>query len=134
MSTETWTPVGLTSETWTPADDTPPVAPPVNLTPPTIAGIPSVGEVLMVVPGTYTGSPTLTYQWNRAGVAILGATSTAYLALDADEGLELTVTETATNAGGVITTTSAGVLISNDLVNGLVFTDPRTSSLLVLIS
>ena len=46
--------------------------PPANLTPPTIS---QNGQVLTANPGTWSGSPTLTYRWLRNGTAVVGATS-----------------------------------------------------------
>jgi hypothetical protein len=58
----------------------PPAVVPVNTVAPTITtdGTPEVGEVVTVNPGTWTGSPTYTYQWLRSGSAISGATSSSY--------------------------------------------------------
>ncbi len=94
-----------------------PVDPPANLTPPTIDnGSPIVGNTINVVPGTWSGSPTVTHQWKRDGVAIGGATATTYQVVTADIGKVITVTETATNAGGSASATSdpTATILSND--------------------
>jgi hypothetical protein len=74
---------------------------PVNTAAPTISGTPQVGQTLTASTGTWTNSPTsFTYQWNRAGTAIGGATAATYVPVTADVGNTLTVTVTATNGTG----------------------------------
>jgi hypothetical protein len=73
---------------------------------PTIEGVPgnlvhgNPGE-LKCSQGTWNGSPTLSYQWLRNGVAIAGATASEYQPVPAeDEGKALQCQVTATNAAG----------------------------------
>jgi len=80
---------------------------PELLTLPSITGMVRLGQVLTVVPGTWTSEPTsFSYQWllcNSAGgscAAISGATAQTYVPPVADVGRTLRVTETASNAGG----------------------------------
>lgn len=73
----------------------------VRYTGPGIA--PEIGNTLTCVPGTWTGSPTITRVWKRDGVAIGGATGSTYDLVDDDFGCEITVTET---ANGTVTATS----------------------------
>ncbi|MFZ0506585.1 MAG: hypothetical protein WAM29_00400 [Methylocella sp.] len=74
---------------------------PVNTVLPTISGTPQVGQTLNATNGTWTNSPTgFTYQWNRAGTAIGGATASTYVPVSADVGNTLTVSVVATNSGG----------------------------------
>lgn len=82
---------------------------PANTTPPAITGTAKVGETLTVTPGVWTGreAPTLSYQWSADGDPIEGATGTTYEAVEADEGAEITVTETARNWAGQASETSA---------------------------
>jgi hypothetical protein len=47
---------------------------------------PAVGDELSCSEGTWSGSPTLAYQWLRNGETIGGATSAAYTTAAADEG------------------------------------------------
>jgi hypothetical protein len=56
---------------------------------------------LTAAPGTWTHNPTsFTYQWNRTGTAIGGATASTYGPVAADIGNTLTVSVVATNSGG----------------------------------
>jgi hypothetical protein len=74
---------------------------PVNTVLPTISGTPQVGQTLTATNGTWTNSPTsFTYQWNRAGTAIGGATASTYVPVSADVGNTLTVSVVAANSGG----------------------------------
>lgn len=63
-------------------------------------------EVQTTVPGTWTGTPTYTYQWERSPngsngwVEIAAATAATYTATTADIGNFLRVKVTGTNAGG----------------------------------
>jgi len=63
-------------------------------------------EVQTTVPGTWTGTPTYTYQWERSPngsngwVEIAAATAATYTAATADIGNFLRVKVTGTNAGG----------------------------------
>jgi len=60
-----------------------------------------VGQTLTATTGTWTNNPTsFTYQWNRAGTAISGATRSSYVPVTADIGNTLTVYVTAANTGG----------------------------------
>jgi hypothetical protein len=74
---------------------------------PYITGTVRLGQVLTVVPGTWTSEPTsFSYQWLRCSSAgascapIPGATGTSYKTVAEDVGHKLRVTETASNAGG----------------------------------
>ncbi|MCI2957903.1 S8 family serine peptidase [Agromyces atrinae] len=73
---------------------------PVNLAPPTISGTPAAGQTLTAEPGTWdVDGLVFTYQWQRDGAAIDGATSPSYAVTAADEGSSLTVVVTATKEG-----------------------------------
>lgn len=54
---------------------------------------------------------TLTYQWTRDGAAIPGATGLTYTLTAADTPHTIAVLETATNAAGSVTVTSATVAV-----------------------
>jgi hypothetical protein len=74
---------------------------PVDTALPTISGTAQVGQTLKATTGTWTHNPTsFTYQWQRAGTAIGGATASAYVPVAADVGNMLTVSVVATNSGG----------------------------------
>ena len=74
---------------------------PVNTAIPTISGAPQVGRTLTATNGTWTNSPaSFTYQWNRAGTPIPGATASTYIPAAADVGNTLTISVTATNGSG----------------------------------
>ena len=67
--------------------------------------------MLTVSPGTWTGSPTFGYQWQRSTSSggwssIGGATADSYTATSADTGLSLQVVVTAQNDAGSASTTA----------------------------
>ena len=63
---------------------------------PTVGAAPSVGDKLTAVPSP--AQATVTYQWNRDGAAISGATSASYTVAAEDEGHKLSVTVTGTGS------------------------------------
>lgn len=73
----------------------------------TISGGTSIGTILTANPGTWTGSPTLTYQWMRNGISISGATSSTYNTTLADAGKVITFIEVATLSSLISTTPSS---------------------------
>lgn len=87
-----------------------PVAPagPVALV---LTGTTAAGDVLTVVPGTFTGTPTpvVVRVWKRGGTPIAGESATTYTLVGADSGLAITVTETATNSAGNVSATSNSI-------------------------
>lgn len=85
-----------------PANTAAPVASATSLS---VAG----GGIASVTTGTWTGSPTYTYQWYRGGTAIAGATTNSHTLVAADVGLTLTCTVTGTNASGHVSATSNAV-------------------------
>lgn len=88
-------------------------AAPANSVAPTISGTATFNSVLTANNGTWSGSPTYTYQWQRAATSggsysnISGATSSTYTLVSADVGQYLKVNVTATNAGGSASALSA---------------------------
>jgi hypothetical protein len=80
---------------------------PTNTTLPAISGTPTEDEVLTALEGVWTGAPTFTYQWKRAGTNIAGATSRTYTLVTADATNAITVAVTGTNGAGNATATSA---------------------------
>jgi hypothetical protein len=74
---------------------------PVNVVAPVISGTARIGETLSCTTGTWGGSPaSYAYQWQSAGVDILGATSSTYLTAFDDAGKAITCKVTATSSGG----------------------------------
>ena len=80
---------------------------------PTITGSTTIGSVLTATPGSWSPAGiSLSYQWNRGGVAIAGATSSTYTLVTADDTTTITVTVTGTLGGyDTATATSAGFLV-----------------------
>lgn len=84
------------------------IAAPGNTVPPYLYGpAPQVGVEMFCYGGVWTGSPTLTYQWQNAGVDIPDATEPSYTPVVGDEGDTLTCVVTATNPGGTGTAETA---------------------------
>ena len=80
---------------------------PVNSVLPAITGTKTQGQTLTCSSGTWSKSPSYSYQWRRDGVAIIGATaSTRVLAL-ADVGALMSCTVKAINSGVSAVATSA---------------------------
>ena len=75
---------------------------PVNTVAPVASGNTYVGDVLTTTNGTWTGSPTFTYQWYTVstGDPIVGATSTTYTLVAADANKDINCQVTGTNAAG----------------------------------
>jgi hypothetical protein len=88
-------------------------AAPAGTAAPSVSGTASVGQTLTAEPGSWTGAPTLAYQWQRCDqtgancVDIAGATAQTYVVADADRGSTVRVAVTATNAAGSATAFSA---------------------------
>jgi hypothetical protein len=75
---------------------------PVNIVAPAVTGTATVGQTLSTTNGTWTGAPapTFSYQWQRNGVNISGATSSTYVLVNADAGNPVRCVVTATNVAG----------------------------------
>ena len=85
----------------------PPPAP-VNTAAPVISGTAQVGQTLAASPGSWANSPTsYAYAFAVGGVQVQSGSSNAYAPQAADVGKAITVTVTATNAGGSISAASA---------------------------
>ena len=77
---------------------------PVNTVAPVVSGTATVGQTLSTTNGTWTGAPapTFTYQWQRSGSNIGGATSSTYVLEFGDAGSTLRCVVTATNTLGAV--------------------------------
>lgn len=88
-------------------------AAPVNELLPAIAGIARVGFALTVRPGQWTGGPALSWQWQEDGAGngtftnIAGATGQSFTPTSGQQTDRIRVIETATNAAGSASATSA---------------------------
>jgi hypothetical protein len=90
------------------ADPAAPTVAPRNTSPPTISGTQRVGQTLTGNPGSWTGTPPITfsYQWIRCNsqlancASISGATSRQYTLTPDDRGRRLIFFVTARNADG----------------------------------
>lgn len=84
---------------------------PANTVAPSITtdGTPQVSETITCDPGTWTGGPTFTFQWQRGGVNITGATSASRVIAQADKTQSLQCIVTGTNGSGSVTATSNAI-------------------------
>jgi len=75
---------------------------PVNTVAPVASGGTYIGDVLTTTNGTWTGSPTFTYQWYNITLSqnVAGATSNSHTLVDADAGADINCIVTGTNAAG----------------------------------
>jgi hypothetical protein len=89
-----------------PIETSPPPAAPTNIAMPAIGGTPTAGQTLRATSGTWTGSPTYSYQWRRCSSSghscanVGGATGAGYTLSASDVSHTLRVMVTATNEGG----------------------------------
>jgi hypothetical protein len=79
---------------------------PVNSVAPALNGTAQEGQTLTCSIGTWSGSPTYTYQWKRNGSNIGSATNSTYTIVTADIGQSILCTVTATNFIGSATADS----------------------------
>lgn len=83
---------------------------PVNTVAPAVTGTTAIGDTLTCGTGTWTGSNiTYSYQWQRDGVDISGATASTYLLVLADDARSIRCVVTATNSGGAVSADSNAV-------------------------
>src|SRR6478609_3757550 len=80
---------------------------PVNSVLPAITGTKTVGQTLTCSTGTWTKSPSYSYQWLRNGVPISGATASTRVLAAPDQGALMSCTVTATKNGVSEVATSA---------------------------
>ena len=81
---------------------------------PTISGTAEVGQTLTATAASVTGTPTpaRTWQWERNGAAISGATAATYALVTADAGTNITVVQTETNVAGFDIAESTAVSVA----------------------
>jgi len=78
-----------------------------------ITGTAQKGQTLSVVTSSLGGSGTISYQWNRSGTAISGATGSTYIPQLADIGYTITVTVTRAGYSGSVTSAATAVVIGS---------------------
>ena len=85
---------------------------------PVVSGTARAGSQLSCSAGTWHSAiPTdYTYQWNRNGTALLGATAQRYTVQASDEGTTITCTVSAANGGGASAANSSGLSVSVPVV------------------
>lgn len=87
---------------------------PLFIVDPVLSGDTDIGDLLTTTNGTVTGTATITYSydWLRDGVSIGATDQNTYTIVMADEGTDITVEITATNAFGFDYATSNALNIS----------------------
>lgn len=80
---------------------------PVNSVLPAITGTKTVGQTLTCSSGTWSKSPSYSYQWLRDGVPIIGATANTRVLAAGDSGKLMSCTVKATKNGVSAVATSA---------------------------
>jgi len=79
----------------------PTIGAPVNTILPVISGPPTVGSVLTITPGFWTGNPSIQYEWMVGNAPIAGANGLTYKVQAGAAGQHIKVREVATNSEGV---------------------------------
>jgi hypothetical protein len=80
---------------------------PVNSVLPAITGTKTVGQTLTCSSGTWSKSPSFSYQWLRDGSPIIGATASTRVLAAGDSGALMSCTVKATKSGVSAVATSA---------------------------
>ncbi len=86
-------------------------APPAATDPPQVTGTAAYEQTVTCDPGTWSGSPALSYGWRRDGEPIAAAQAATYTLTDDDAGSELSCRVRAENAGGSATADAAPVTV-----------------------
>ena len=90
---------GYTTATRTSAATLTVTKPFTKATTPTIGGTARAGLTLTANPGTWSPTPTYTYQWMRNGVAVAGKTAKTYTLTSVDVGAKISVKVTYKRSG-----------------------------------
>ena len=108
---------------------------PSNSVAPAITGTAQEGQTLTCSTGTWSGSPTYTYQWKRNGSNIGSATNSTYTLVTADVGTSVKCMVTATNFIGsstadsnTVTPTSSTDADAQAFITAASITDPTQQS------
>lgn len=107
--------------------------PPVNTVAPVVSGTVGVGNTLSTNNGTWTGDApiTYTYQWQRSGSNIGGATSSTYVIQAADVGYTLRCVVTGTNSVGNSSANSNSTATVPPVTGQVEYTSPGTYTFVV---
>jgi hypothetical protein len=103
---------------------------PVNTVAPVVSGTATNGQTLSSTTGTWVGSPapSYTYQWQRGGSNIGGATSSTYLLTNSDVGSTIRCVVTATNAVAAVSANSNSTAAVAAIVPGAPVIGTATST------
>jgi hypothetical protein len=122
-------------DSWSGATDIDGGNPPVNSVAPAITGTAQEGQTLTCSTGTWSGTPTYSYQWKRNGSNIGSATNSTYTLVTADVAQSIKCTVTATNALGssnadsnTVTPTSSVDSDAQAFITAASITDPTQQS------
>ncbi len=84
---------------------------PLNTVAPVVSGLPRSGSTLSCTTGTWTGTPSFTYQWQDGTTPIFGAVFSTYTSQDTDVGALVNCVVTATNLGGFLSVSSSNSIL-----------------------
>ena len=107
--------IPATSQTFTTAARTVVHAPAVNTVAPDASGGTGLGDVLSITNGIWAGAAggAYSYQWQRDGVDISGATSSSYMIVLADDAADLRCVVTYANSGGAVSANSNAITVDD---------------------
>ena len=85
---------------------------PQPTTPPSVTGTPLPGNTLTCDPGSWTGSPTFTYQWEHDSSPIVGANAGTYVVTISDEGMTISCVVTAISGSAQTQASATAVTVA----------------------